>query len=110
MPDLLIGHLNEHKGYVEMKMIPHLDNLIELVKQRDAFGRAKYGQPLMTNDGRNGLEDARQEMGDLLQYICKVIEAKEATSEDLLIFMEDFSMAYKAGIRLLQKGRMKMKE
>lgn len=42
-----------------------------LVLQRDAFGRAKYGQPLMSDDGRDSLEDARQELGDLAQYIFK---------------------------------------
>lgn len=47
------------------------DALVHLIRERDAFGRAKYGQPLMSNDGRNGIEDARQELGDLLQYIMK---------------------------------------
>lgn len=44
---------------------------IALVKKRDAFGRAKYNQPLMTKDGRDDIEDAMQELGDLLQYIQK---------------------------------------
>lgn len=46
-------------------------HLAALVRERDAFGRAKYGQPLMTADGRNTLEDARQELGDLAQYLYK---------------------------------------
>lgn len=44
---------------------------VDLVTARDAFGRAKYGQPLMTEDGRDTVEDALQELGDLLQYTYK---------------------------------------
>lgn len=43
----------------------------DLVEARDAYGRAKYGQGLMTGDGRDTIEDARQELGDLLQYCWK---------------------------------------
>ena len=63
VPDALIEFLKTHRFG---------DDLISLIKQRDAFGRAKYGQPLMSEDGRNGVEDARQEAGDLLQYAFKV--------------------------------------
>ena len=44
---------------------------IELIQQRSEFGYKKYGQYLMTQDGRNTIEDARQELGDLLQYVFK---------------------------------------
>lgn len=47
------------------------DLSIPLVKERDAFGRAKYGQPLKTGDGRSTFEDLRQEIGDALQYAMK---------------------------------------
>ena len=43
----------------------------DLVRARDAFGRAKYGQPLTTLDGRDTVEDLAQEIGDALQYACK---------------------------------------
>lgn len=36
---------------------------------RDAYGRRKYGQPLMSEDGRDHVNDARQEILDALQYI-----------------------------------------
>lgn len=55
--------------------------LIELIEARDAFGRQKYGQPLMSNDGRDGVEDAKQELGDLLQYCQKCVMAKQDTGE-----------------------------
>ena len=44
---------------------------IKLIEERDAFGFKKYSQHLMTEDGRNSIEDARQELGDLLQYLFK---------------------------------------
>lgn len=43
----------------------------DLVRQRDEFGRTKYGQPLRTEDGRDSVEDLRQELGDALQYAAK---------------------------------------
>ena len=49
------------------------NKLIELIMERDIFGREKYGQPLMSMDGRDTVEDARQEIGDLLQYTHKAI-------------------------------------
>jgi hypothetical protein len=68
VPDALIKYLKQDKNN---------EDLCNLVKQRDAFGRAKYGQPLMSKDGRNGVEDARQEAGDLLQYAYKVYLAND---------------------------------
>lgn len=65
VPNALISHLKKHHTYFS-------DDLCTLVKERDAFGRKKYGQPLMSEDGRDGVEDARQEAGDLLQYAFKV--------------------------------------
>jgi len=40
-----------------------------LVVERVTFGLAKYGRPLHTCNGRDPEEDARQEVGDLLQYL-----------------------------------------
>jgi hypothetical protein len=65
VPDALIAYLEDKHPYEALVLCP-------LVRERDAFGRAKYGQPLMSQDGRNGVEDARQEAGDLLQYAFKV--------------------------------------
>ncbi len=44
---------------------------IALIRARDNFGYNKYTQHLMSQDGRNSVEDARQELGDLLQYLFK---------------------------------------
>lgn len=48
-----------------------IEPVIALLQARAAFGLAKYGQPLRTRDGRDSVEDARQEAGDLLQYLFK---------------------------------------
>lgn len=47
------------------------DRLRADIKMRDAFGVAKYGQRLKTNDGRNPLIDAYQENLDLVCYLAK---------------------------------------
>lgn len=72
----------------------HLDQLATLVKQRNGFGMQKYGQPLYSEDGRNGLEDARQELGDLIQYVCKVnLSAEKYTRKELTEFLNLFNTA-----------------
>lgn len=68
VPDTLIAYMKDCSDWKD---------LCNLVEQRDAFGRKKYGQPLMSEDGRNGVEDARQEAGDLLQYAFKVYLAND---------------------------------
>ncbi len=42
-----------------------------LVSDRCEYGLKKYGQMLMTQDGRDDVVDAMQEAGDLLQYAYK---------------------------------------
>lgn len=48
-----------------------VDRAQELVLERDAFGRLKYEQGLSMGDGRDTVEDLRQELGDALQYAIK---------------------------------------
>jgi len=61
-----------------------LESASDLVTQRDIFGRNKYGQPLMSGDGRDGLEDLKQEIGDALQYAFKCrINGREIKDEIL---------------------------
>ena len=45
----------------------------ELIQARHNYGKQKYNQPLMTGDGRDDLEDARQELGDLAMYATKAL-------------------------------------
>lgn len=47
----------------------HWHEAQQLIRARALFGLRKYGQGLMTDDGRDTIEDARQELGDLLQYV-----------------------------------------
>ena len=58
-------------------IVPQTEETISLIECRDAFGRSKYGQPLRLKDGRNTIEDARQEAGDLLQYLFKAYKNGE---------------------------------
>lgn len=43
----------------------------KLISDRSDFGLKKYGQCLMSDDGRNDVIDAMQEAGDLIQYAYK---------------------------------------
>ena len=62
--DNLVAFLSSHNNLPCTKAA-------SLVLERSNFGIKKYGQPLMTGDGRDTIEDARQEAGDLMQYIWK---------------------------------------
>lgn len=56
-----------------------------MVETRTAFGMKKYGQMLMTEDGRDTGRDAVEEMGDLLQYAYKAkMNGCEKTLRDVL--------------------------
>lgn len=50
--------------------------VIEDMKERDRWGRAKYGTPLQANNGRDPLVDAYQEALDLAVYLRQAIEEK----------------------------------
>lgn len=46
--------------------------LREALHEREAYGRAKYGTPLMTDNGRDALRDAWEEALDLLTYLTQL--------------------------------------
>jgi len=56
--------------------------LIKDIEKRAEFGRKKYGQELMTNDGRDTLIDAYQEALDLTMYLKKMLMERELMQED----------------------------
>lgn len=76
--------------------------IVELVKERDAFGRKKYGQPLMTEDGRNTLEDIRQEFGDLIQYMWKGIMKQKSEFINIKKNDEDFINQYRFTLTMMR--------
>lgn len=47
------------------------DRLIELIDVREAYGVAKYGQTLMTDDGRDTPTEVVNELLDALAYVTK---------------------------------------
>lgn len=76
VPDALIEVIRSHATLSDADK----DDLVALIEQRDELGRSKYGQPLTSLDGRSGVQDALEELGDLLQYALK---CKLNGSEDL---------------------------
>lgn len=44
------------------------DSLIAFLQERDAKGRATYGGPLQTHNGRNSVHDLMEELIDAMQY------------------------------------------
>ena len=73
-----------------------LTRAAELVVARDAYGRAKYGQPLRLDDGRDAVEDCRQELGDALQYAYRALRRGDDTRELMALAQ--------ALVRLLAEG------
>lgn len=63
---------------------------IDLIKARELYGIQKYGQTLKTKDGRNTVEDALQELGDLCQYLFKARLNKEDITKvkELLLYVD----------------------
>ena len=61
VPEPLIAFL-EDQGY---------DDAADLVRKRVRFGEQKYGTRLETDNGRDPIEDAKQEIGDALQYLAQ---------------------------------------
>lgn len=53
------------------------DLVIADMRERDAFGREKYGKPLRAGDGRRTLRDAYQEALDLTVYLRRAIYESE---------------------------------
>ena len=59
--------------------------LADLLEERRNFGLKKYGQELHTHNGRDAIEDARQELGDLVVYLTQAsMEGRSKEVGDLL--------------------------
>ena len=58
--------------------------LIKDIERRAKFGRNKYGQDLMTEDGRDTLVDAYQEALDLCMYLKKLLMEQETFGYEFL--------------------------
>lgn len=69
--------------YIIMSKTPSdvQSSLVQLIYERDVYGRAKYGRPLMIDDGRDSVEDARHKFGDMMQYAYKARMNGEDLSE-----------------------------
>lgn len=58
--------------------------LLSGIAERDAFGRQKYGQPLLTGDGRRTAVEVWQDLLDALQYATKAEMEGERIDSTLL--------------------------
>ncbi len=81
--DYLIDHLSKRmttSGKFSYRTQCY-ENAIALIRARDAYGKAKYNTRLRTNNGRDFVEDARQEIGDFMQYFygC-LLEGRDVSS------------------------------
>lgn len=93
---LLLKWLKDH-GYS--------DKLVKLIEARRLYGIAKYGQGLMSDDGRDTMEDARQEAADLLQYLTKALyQIRPGPSREELNFIEEILRACAAIIAELKRS------
>jgi hypothetical protein len=74
----LIEFLEERYGYCDAVDMGSDSDAVALLKKRRAFGIQKYGMELTTHNGRDALEDARQELGDLMVYLAQAaMEGRE---------------------------------
>lgn len=69
VPEQLLAWLEEN---AQVGPFEHcFEQAIELVKKRDELGQERYGTRLYTNNGRDVLQDAREEMADLMMYLAQ---------------------------------------
>lgn len=74
----LIEFLEERYGYCDAVEKGGEPDAVALLEERRVFGLQKYGMELTTHNGRDALEDARQELGDLMVYLAQAaMEGRE---------------------------------
>lgn len=66
-----IRHQGREVFPILRKRLIHYPRLRELVEQREAYGMAKYGQTLLTDDGRDTPTEIVNELLDALAYMMK---------------------------------------
>lgn len=71
------------------------------MRARDALGRARYGTPLQTNNGRNALQDAYEEALDLVVYLRQAIEERDEAEYGLT----DLCAIYRRSLRTVGELR-----
>jgi hypothetical protein len=53
---------------------------LRLLAEREAAGIATYGTPLHTHNGRDALQDAKEELLDAWQYLCQLELEREGAA------------------------------
>ena len=72
VPEHVIELLEYGKENQPLPIIDY-DAVISYIKQRDEFGKSKYGTSLHTDNGRCPYEDLKQELGDAIQYLMQIL-------------------------------------
>lgn len=78
--------IQNYVEYLRSSQNPVSVQLAELVEERRAFGVEKYKTELHTFNGRDCIEDARQEFGDLVVYLWQGQE--EGREEEVAEFIK----------------------
>lgn len=80
------------------------NEIIELMRKRNEFGRTKYGTPLQPYNGRDNLVDAVQELFDAVVYLKnEYIETKDLATQK--IYEGALSLLESTYIKHLMKRR-----
>lgn len=69
------------------------EEIIQLMRDRNEFGKKKYGTPIQAHNGRDNLTDAFQEMLDAVVYLKNQLLEKED---------DEMSVIYTMALTLLE--------
>lgn len=69
--------MNEQPPPVANGNSPVWDLVIADMRQRDHFGRQRYGLPLQAGNGRDALRDAYEEALDLVVYLRQALAERD---------------------------------
>lgn len=97
--ELVISYMETLRaGYPHPSII---DSVVVDMKERDAFGRQKYGTPLQYNNGRNHLVDAYQEALDRVVYLRNELERLFHASHPPFERIKSVVVAYEKAIDVM---------
>ena len=72
--EIVIEHVERRRDEKAYGSSPAVNLLIADMRDRDAVGRARYGTPLTSGNGRNHLVDALQEQLDACVYLANELD------------------------------------
>jgi hypothetical protein len=79
--DLVIEHVRRRRASMAV-VATTIDLVLEDMLERDRLGRARYGTPLTSGNGRDHLIDAYQEALDLAAYLAAELDEHAVGLDD----------------------------